>query len=353
MTEDAILRLTLAELAAIVRLLALLPADAVAGLDPSRLRPLAVDHVGRGGRARRGDIAWLVGAPTASDPDAEALLAVECQSSRHSRMALRMMVYAGLLWQTWADWRPRHRGRLPLALLVVVYTGPGRWRPKTLRGLLRDAPAGLRALSPECGFVMLDARSLTAEDGRDNWLAALLRLLCCRDAAKLPELSQTLFDGLRRDGLDDFARRLADLTMRMLLARFGREQEVRPGGYLDQALRYMEEPTMLERAITKWRNAALAEGKSEGLQEGRSEGLQKGRSQGLREGRAQGQRAFLQRMAARRFGGAAGDALAALLGEATDVRRLDAIGDLVSDCASADELLRRSGGVLNGGKPSR
>ena len=180
---------------------------------------------------------------------------------------------------------------------------------------------------------MLDARSLTAEDGRDNWLAALLRLLCCRDAAKLPELSQTLFDGLRRDGLDDFARRLADLTMRMLLARFGREQEVRPGGYLDQALRYMEEPTMLERAITKWRNAALAEG--------------------LQKGRAEGQRAYLQRMAARRFGGAAGDALAALLGEATDVRRLDAIGDLVSDCTSADELLRRSGGVLNGRSPAR
>ena len=131
-------------------------------------------------------------------------------------------------------------------------------------------------------------------------------------------------DGLRRDGLDDLARRLADLTMRMLLARFGREQEVRPGGYLDQALRYMEEPTMLERAITKWRNAALAEGG----------------------------RVMLQRMAARRFGDATGDALAALLGEATDVRRLDAIGDLVIDCASADELLHRSGGLLNGRKPS-
>ena len=32
-------------------------------------------------------------------------------------------------------------------------------------------------------------------------------------------------------------------------------------------------------------------------------------------------------------------------------RRLNAIGDLVRDCASADELLRRTGGGLNGGKP--
>lgn len=88
---------------------------------------------------------------------------------------------------------------------------------------------------------------------------------------------------------------------------------------------------MLEQAITEWRNAALAEGKS--------------------LGRAEGVRAMLQRAAARRFGIATGNALAALLGEVADVRRLDTISDLVAECASADDLLRRSGGVLNGGQP--
>ena len=359
MSEDAILRAALAERAAVPRLLALLPADAVAGLDPARLRPLAADHIGRGGRARRGDIAWAVGAPTSAEPEAEALLAVECQSSPHPRMALRMMVYAGLLWQTLADSRPGWRGRLPLALLVVVYTGPGRWHPKTLRDLLREAPPGLYARSPECGFEMLDAATLTADDGRTNWLAALLRLLCCRDAARLPDLSRTLFDGLRRDGLHHLAQRLAELVMRMLLGRFGKQPEERAAGYLDQALRYMEEPTMLEQAITEWRNSALAEGKSlgrregraEGEREGRAEGMREGRAEGMRDGRVEGEQAMLCRVAGRRFGAAAGDALAALLGEVVDVRRLDAIGDLVADCASADELLRRSGGVLNGGQP--
>ena len=347
MSEDAILRAALAERAAVPRLLALLPADAVAGLEPARLRPLAADHVGRGGRARRGDIAWAVGAPTTREPDAEALLAVECQSSPHPRMALRMMVYAGLLWQALAASRPRRRGRLPLALLVVIYTGARRWRPKTLRGLLRETPPGLRARSPECGFEMLDAATLTADDGRANWLAALLRLLRCRDAEELPELSRMLFAGLRRDGLHELAQQLADLAMRMLLRRFGRTPAAGADS-LDQALRYMEEPTMLERAITEWRRAALAEGKSLGRREGRVEGMVEGK----REGRVEGERAMLQRVAARRFGPATGDALAALLGEATDVRRLDAIGDLVADCASADELLRRSGGVLNGGRPN-
>lgn len=77
---------------------------------------------------------------------------------------------------------------------------------------------------------------------------------------------------------------------------------------------------MLERAITEWRNAALAEG----------------------------ERTMLRQLAAQRFGVAAGDALGTLLGEAADMRRLAAIGSLLFDCASADELLSRSGGVLNG-----
>ena len=97
---------------------------------------------------------------------------------------------------------------------------------------------------------------------------------------------------------------------------------------------------MLERAITEWRKAALAEGEC------------KGRSEGMREGRMEGGRAVLRRLAARRSGTATGDALAALLGEVADARRLAAVGDLVADCASADELLRRSGGVLNGGRPT-
>ena len=160
----------------------------------------------------------------------------------------------------------------------------------------------------------------------------------------MPDLSRTLFDGLRRAGLDDLAQRLADLTMRMLLVRFRREPATGHGSYLDQALRYMEEPTMLERAITEWRDAALAEGKSLG----RSEGMREGRADGVREGRAEGARAMLRRAAARRFGGAAGDALAALLGDVADDHRLDAVGDLLVDCGTADELLRRSRRALNG-----
>ena len=93
---------------------------------------------------------------------------------------------------------------------------------------------------------------------------------------------------------------------------------------------------MLEEAITEWRQAAIAEGRTQGIAEGRS------------QGRAE-ERALLRRLAARRFGADAGDALATLLGHEDDSERLATVGDLVVDAANSDELLRRGRSVLAGG----
>ena len=328
MNEDAILRTALGNPAAVPRLLSLLPKDAVAGIEAVRLRRLPAEHVARGGKKRLGDIAWGVGVD--HDPDAEALLVVECQSSLERRMALRMLVYAGLQWQALAD-TPRYRRReLPPALLVVVYTGGRRWRPKTLRELLAKSPPGLARRCPDFDFELLDARALTADDAHSNWLAALLRLLHCRLAAELPARAKVLLDGLRRDALDDLAAELADLLMRMLVYRFGGEDaKEEDREYLALAVTYLGEPTMLEEAITEWREAALAEGRSQE------------RFQSMAR-----ERARLRRQAARRFGAPAGDALATLLAGEDDLERLETIGDLVVDVLNGEELLRRSRSVM-------
>ena len=94
---------------------------------------------------------------------------------------------------------------------------------------------------------------------------------------------------------------------------------------------------MLAETVTQWRREALDEGRKLGVLEGR------------RQGMSEGERVLLRRLAAGRFGGAAGDALAALLANEEDVERLAEVGDLVVGCASAEELLRRGRGLLNGG----
>ena len=126
MYEDEISRIAFAEPDMARHLLALLPADASAGLDARRLRQLATEQVGRGARKRLPDMAWAVGAPTPQRPDAEALLAVEFQSRPHDRMALRMESYAALLRQGMADDLP-DGADLPPVLPVLVYTGDRRY----------------------------------------------------------------------------------------------------------------------------------------------------------------------------------------------------------------------------------
>ncbi len=106
---------------------------------------------------------------------------------------------------------------------------------------------------------------------------------------------------------------------------------------MQQALLYMEEPTMLAEAITEWRQNAIAEGRTEGIR------------QGVREGTSEGRRTLLRRLATRRHGPEAGDEFGRLLAGEDDAGRLALAGDLVIDCSSADELLSRGRRLLKGG----
>ena len=204
-------------------------------------------------------------------------------------------------------------------LPVLVYTGHRPWRPPGVRQLSAPVPPGLRRWQPDLDMLVLDAATLSADDGNINPAAALLRLQRCRQPAGL---AAALFDALRRDRRPaELLEQLSDALMRMLAARFGDDETVE--GYTEElrgALRHMEEPKMLAETVTRWRQEALAEG----------------------------ERMLLRRQAARRFGVETGDALAALLAKEEDAERLAEVGELLVDCGSSAELLRRGGGLLNG-----
>ena len=231
----------------------------------------------------------------------------------------------------------RAGGLLPRALPVVVYTGGRRWRPETLGELTAPTPAGWGGWQARFEFLLLDAGRLTAEDGGKNPVAALLRLLASRRAESLPRLAKTLFDQLRPASAGGpaqqerraFANRLARALMRLLIARFAGAEADDRHRHMQQALRYMEEPTMLAEAITEWRQNAIAEG--------------------VREGTSEGRRTLLRRLATRRYGVEAGDEFGRLLAGEADADRLALAGDLVIDCSSPEELLRRGRRLLGGG----
>ena len=105
-------------------------------------------------------MAWAVGLLAPADAKAEALLALEFQSSPDSTMALRMEAYVALLRQeTIAEGGPRAGRRLPRALPVAVYTGRRRWRPETLGELTAPTPAGWSRWQARFEFLLVSAQN--------------------------------------------------------------------------------------------------------------------------------------------------------------------------------------------------
>ena len=78
------------------------------------------------GERREGDMIWRI--PRRDGGDTYLVLLLEFQSTSYRWMALRMLIYAGLLWQHLLnEKRLPPDGRLPPILPVVLYNGDRRW----------------------------------------------------------------------------------------------------------------------------------------------------------------------------------------------------------------------------------
>ena len=92
------------------------------------------------------------------------------------------------------------------------------------------------------------------------------------------------------------------------------------------------------------RAEGIAQGRAEGIARGRAEGIARGRAEGVAQARAEDiarERAVLVRLAARKFGPPTAERLAALLSRLEDPDRLAEAGDLLLECADADDLCSR------------
>ncbi len=126
-------------------------------------------------------------------------------------------------------------------------------------------------------------------------------------------------------------RTLADLT------RVGRRLGEHEGTTPD------DDPQM-SRHRRQAREDGLRAGRAQGLRQGIAEGLEQGRAEGLEQGRAEGiarERAVLVRLAVRKFGALTAERVAAFLDRLEDPDRLAEAGDLLFECADADDLLSR------------
>jgi hypothetical protein len=209
-------------------------------------------------------------------------------------MALRMMVYIGLLYQ---DLIKRGEvlddGRLPPILPIVLYNGSQRWSAATdIADLIPSVPGLVSEFKPSLKYLLIDESVYRASElsSLRNLVAAVFRFEQAQSPASIEDIINLLIEWLA-DRPD--LKRMFALWIRATLMRKQHYSILLP-----QIDDLQEIKVMLADRLEEWAHGYIAEGKQEGLQEG----LQEGKQQGLQEGKQQGEMLALQRLLAKRFG---------------------------------------------------
>jgi len=255
--------------------------DWVQELDFSTLERVSGSFVARGQRRRESDVLWRV--RWGGDNWLYVYLLIEFQSSVDPFMALRLMVYLGLLYQ---DLIKHHQltstGKLPPVLPVVLYNGVALWGAALeIAELIATVPGGLQRYQPRLRYCLLDERRMADSELESlrNLAAALFRLEKSRGPADIERVVAALIDWLRDPQQAELRRTFAEWIVEDLIP-----SRV-PGAHLPKVRDLQEVRSMIaELDWTKqWKQEGREEGRQEGRQEGRREELENARGVLLRE----------------------------------------------------------------------
>ena len=260
-----------------------IPDEWLHSLDYTTLEKVPGHYVSEDFQQREDDIVWRV---KIGGDWLYLYLLLEFQSGVDKYMALRIMVYIGLLYQDLikrGDLLPD--GRLPPILPIVLYNGHPRWTAVTdVSELIPAVPGLVEQFKPKLKYLLIDENAYSDAElaSVNNLVAAVFRLEHPANPQTISELLSALNDWLS-DRPD--LRRMFALWIRATLMR-----KPEYGIVLPQVDDLQEINVMLAQRLEDWARGYRAEGR----QEGRQEGLQKGRQEG--------ELLALQRLLSRRFG---------------------------------------------------
>lgn len=233
---------------------------------------------------RHDDLVWKI---RLKDRWLYVYLLLEFQSSTDPLMALRMMVYVGLLYQ---DLAKRNElapdGKLPPVLPIVLYNGQPRWTaPVLMEDLVTTPPVGLEAYVPRCRYLLLDQGRYGADvlNPLHNLVAALFRLETQRGLDDVRTVVDALIEWLIEEDQRSMRRAFAIWIKRVLRTQL-------PDAVIDGINDLQEVRSMLAENIKSW------------FEEHEDKGRQEGRQEGHQQGRQQGESLALQRLLSKRFG---------------------------------------------------
>jgi hypothetical protein len=267
------------------------------------------------GQRREGDMIWRI--PRRDGADTYLVLLLEFQSSSDQYMALRVLTYAGLLWQQLvAEGRLVADGKLPPVLPVVLYNGHTRWHaPVAVRDLVDlPKPSPLWRWQPDLRYYLIDVGAFGQDDlaARDGLPALWFRL----EGASSPEQVVAVADAL----LAWLARHPGFLEARTVFADFLRAVMARTGVDARVTEDFLDMRSMLLERAEQWQQEWLREG--------------------LEKGRQEGEAALLLRLLERRFG-ALPDSVSERVRSA-EIASLEQWGVRVLDAGGIDDVFGES-----------
>ena len=286
-------------------------------LDLDRMERLNAKFHAETGERREGDMIWRI--PRHGGGDTYLMLLLEFQSTPDRWMALRALVYVGLLWQHLVrEKQLPPDSRLPPVLPVVVYNGDPLWAmPLALRelvGLPEDTP--LWRYQPQMRYHLVDEGAFSEDDlaARDTLAALLFRLEASPDPDRVVALADAVLAWFgRHPGFDGLRPLFAELLGGLMGP---------PASGVRVPEELLEVRNMLATRAEEWKRQWL------------QEGLEKGRAEGLVKGEA----ALLLRQLERRFGALPTEVRARVA--AADTAALEAWGLRVLDAGSLEDVLR-------------
>ncbi len=232
-------------------------------------------------------------------------LVLEFQSEPDRWMALRMLVYAGLLAQDLVRRGELADGKLPPILPVVLYNGLPVWRaPTSVSDLFASSPPGLADYQPRFTYHLIDEARLRLHPATSvrNAVEALFRLEHGRTPDDLRRVIQAL-DMLLRDPEQQAMRHTFVAWIKQLLHRKSASSTLSAmAKEIDAISDLMEADSMLAERIEAWFEEATRRGLQTGFQRGMTEGREEGREEGRVEGRHEGEVRLLAKQLSRRFG---------------------------------------------------
>jgi hypothetical protein len=193
-------------------------------------------------------------------------LLLEFQASVDRFMALRILVYVGLLYQDLIRaGQLTPGGRLPPVLPVVLYSGEDPWTAaREIGELVETVSGGLDQYRPQMRYLLLEEHGYPHAElaSMRNLVAALFRLENSRGPEDVLQVVEALLVWLRSPEQADLSRALVAWLRRSLLA--GRM----PGAEIPEIESLQETRTMLAERVQDWTKRWKEEGREEGRQEG-------------------------------------------------------------------------------------